>query len=189
MVITRRSAGGIAAIWLAAVVGVSATAWFAIDRAGRDITSVKVATMPTAPAQVPTTEPAPTMAAPRPTATQKPTAVTRPSATPAPPRRVATPTPSAAPTPLTTPRPAPPPPPTRQDRTQVVDGGWVSVRCTGDSIALRSAQPQFDWRVHVDTYQGRIYVSFSTGDEEDQRRTLVTAACTNGTPTFAVTRR
>ena len=127
MVITRRSAGGIAAIWLAAVVGVSATAWFAIDRAGQDITTVKVATMPTVPALIPTTAPAPapapTMASPRPTATQQRTATPRPG--PPAPRQVATPTPRAAPTPLATPRPAPPAPPTPQERTQVVDGGWV----------------------------------------------------------------
>ena len=30
---------GVAVIWLAAVAGVSATAWLAIDRAGRDVTS------------------------------------------------------------------------------------------------------------------------------------------------------
>jgi hypothetical protein len=70
-----------------------------------------------------------------------------------------------------------------------VDGGLVRVRCTGATIALLSAQPQFDWRVRVDTNQGRIYVSFATGDEEDQRRTLVTAVCTNGTPTFGVIQR
>jgi hypothetical protein len=64
----------------------------------------------------------------------------------------------------------------------------VSARCTGEKIALRFAQPDFDWRVHVNTYDGRIYVSFLTGDEESQRKTQVTAVCRNGTPNFTVTR-
>ena len=38
MVVKLRSAVGVAMIWLATVAGVSATAWVAIDRAGRDIT-------------------------------------------------------------------------------------------------------------------------------------------------------
>ena len=60
MVINLRSASGIAAIWLAAVVGVSATAWVAIDRAGRDITNVNIKTMAPAPVITPTIAPQPT---------------------------------------------------------------------------------------------------------------------------------
>ena len=40
-----RSSVAIAMIWLATVAGVSATAWFAIDRAGRSITGVDVSSL------------------------------------------------------------------------------------------------------------------------------------------------
>ena len=42
MVVKLRSSAGIALIWVATVAGVSATAWFAIDQAGRDLTGSEV---------------------------------------------------------------------------------------------------------------------------------------------------
>ena len=42
MVVRLRSSVGIALIWVATVAGVSATAWFAIDQAGRDLTGNEV---------------------------------------------------------------------------------------------------------------------------------------------------
>lgn len=41
-----RTAAGIALIWVATVAGVSGTAWFAIDRAGRNLTSDGVNAVP-----------------------------------------------------------------------------------------------------------------------------------------------
>jgi hypothetical protein len=191
MVINLRSASGIAAIWLAAVVGVSATAWVAIDRAGRDITNVNIKTMAPAPIITPTL-------AVRPTSTPLPSATATLSVAPPPAPRPSSPTTARAP--ISTPTPTPtrtasrrhsrPPGPTPQDQTIRVVGGLVSVRCTGTAIVIRSAQPEFDWRVHVDTpMPGQIVVTFRMGDEESQRTTQVTAVCTNGSPAFTVSGR
>jgi hypothetical protein len=188
MVINLRSAGGIAAIWLAAVVGVSATAWVAIDRAGRDITNVNIKTMAPAPIITPTLDR-------QPTGTSLPSATSKLSVAPPPSRPPSLTT--SAPSSTSKPTPAPArtatgrhgkaPGPTPKDRTIRVAGGWVSVRCTGTAIALRIAQPEYDWRVHVDTPgPGQIVVSFRVGDEESQRRTQVMAVCTKGSPAFTV---
>ena len=177
MVISLRSAVGIATIWLAAVAGVSATAWFAIDRAGRDITNVSVTTLPPGPLNPPTmaTEPQKTTVTPTTSATAPPAATPAPSPAPAP-TGAAEPAPSPAPV-------APKP----RDLTIRVEGGVFTVRCTGADIGLRSAQPQNDWQVHVDTpSSGQIVVSFRTGDDEERRSTKVTAVCTDGTPVFSV---
>ena len=177
MVISLRSAVGIATIWLAAVAGVSATAWFAIDRAGRDIADASVSTLPRAPLNTPTLGSQPTETDGTPT----------PSATPT---RVATPTPSATPTFSPTPAAPGTATATSQDRTISVAGGLVSVRCTGATIELTVAQPENEWRVHVDTSgAGQIAVSFQSGDEEAATRTLVTAVCADGAPAFKVTNR
>ena len=71
----------------------------------------------------------------------------------------------------------------------MVSGNIVSVRCTGNKIGLRIAQPDFGWRVHVETNDGRIYVTFRTGEEEDQRQAQVIAMCREGTPELAVNNR
>ncbi|HZX99511.1 MAG TPA: hypothetical protein VFE92_08495 [Dermatophilaceae bacterium] len=195
MVINPRSAVGMAAIWLVAVAGVSATAWLAIDRAGRDITTASVSTL-SAPLNTPTRDSEPRSTAtptPTPSATPTPTpdafptatpdAFPSPSVAPAP----ATPRPAASPTPTITARRAPPAP-TPQDKTISVTGGLVSARCTGATIALRIAQPQNDWRVQVDASGGQqIAVSFQTGEDDSARNTQVTAVCQNGAPTFTVT--
>jgi hypothetical protein len=197
MVISARSAGGMAAIWLFAVVGVSATAWFAIDRAGRDITHASAKTLPPVlpvlpvPTITPTGAPEPTgtsttpPATPKASVTPKSWVAPKPSVTPRhtrDPKHFATPTPSAAPT------STPPAPPTPQDRTKSVDGGLVSVRCTGSTIALLIAQPENGWSVQVNTYGQPIYVTFQTGEEESQSKIQVTAVCTNGAPVFTTNR-
>ena len=196
MVINLRSASGIAAIWLAAVVGVSATAWVAIDRAGRDITNVNIKTMAPAPIITPTI-------ARRPTSTPLPSATATLSVAPPPapaPSATSAPSPTTAPARTSTPTPTParpasrrrarPPGPTPQDQTIRVVGGTVSVRCTGTAIMIRSAQPDFDWRVRVDTpAPGQIVVTFRMGDEESQYTTQVTAVCTKGSPAFTVSGR
>jgi hypothetical protein len=188
-----------AAIWLVAVAGVSATAWVAIDRAGRDLTSASVASLAPAPLNTPTqgATPTKTRAKPKPTAT---------ATTPSPLAKMPSPTPDPAPghtapataQPVATPRashtrapevsaqPSPPAQPTPQDKSISVNGGLISVRCTGDVIALRVAQPDNQWRVLVDTsQQGQISVTFTGGEEEDQQRTQVMAVCTNGAPAFS----
>lgn len=186
-----------AAIWLIAVAGVSATAWFAIDRAGRDLTSASVSTLAPAPLNTPTQGAEPTKAPAR----HKPKATTKPTATPDPSpthRQPSTPAPVALPTSVAPPRatstpgpdpaaqPSPPAAPTAQDQTVSVNGGLISVRCTGDVIALRVAQPDNQWRVLVDTSQpGQISVTFTSGGEEVPSRTQVTAVCTNGVPAFS----
>ena len=194
MVINARSAVGMAAIWLVAVAGVSAAAWLAIDRAGRDITTATVSTL-TAPLDTPTRESQPrnTAATPTPSATPTSTPDAIPTATPD-----AIPSPSVAPPPAT-PRPAATPEPRipartappdtiPQDKTISVNGGLVSARCTGATIALRIAQPENDWRVQVDASGGQqIAVSFQTGQEDAVTQTQVTAVCENGAPTFTVT--
>jgi hypothetical protein len=177
MVTVVRSAVGIAAIWLAAVAGVSATAWVAIDRAGRDITSTSLRTLPPAPLVTPTlgSEPAVTASTAEPSSAGRPTTVPSPVAT-------ATTTPTLAPT-----APTASTAPTAQDQTISVPGGLVSVRCAGATIALRVAQPENDWRVNVDTPGGQqIVVSFRGNEENPDSRTAVSAVCTNGTPVFTV---
>jgi hypothetical protein len=174
MVTIVRSAVGIAAIWLAAVAGVSATAWVAIDRAGRDITSTSLRTLPPAPLVTPNlgSEPAVTASTAEPSSAGRPTTVPSPVAT-------ATTTPTLAPTAS--------PAPTPQDQTISVPGGLVSVRCSGATIALQVAQPENDWRVNVDTPGGQqIVVSFRGNEENPDSRTAVSAVCTNGTPVFTV---
>ena len=179
MVTGPRSAVGMALLWLVAVAGVSATAWVAIDRAGRDIADASVSTLPRAPFNTPTFGGQPTETDGTPTSSASPT-------------RVATPTPSATPTLSPALTPATPTTMTAspQDRTISVAGGLVSVRCTGVTIELTVAQPENEWRVHVDTSRaGQIAVSFQSGDEEAVSRTQVTAVCADGTPVFKVTNR
>jgi hypothetical protein len=181
MVNSRRSALIAATIWLTAVAGVSVTAWVAIDRAGSDITNADVSAIATAPLNTPTVdESTPTTLTPSPTTTSKPPATSKPSATS---------TPSATPihSPATRRRTGPRPPTTivAKDRTVSVAGGQVTVRCTGATIRLRSAQPENGWRVHVDTFTTRlIVVTFRSGDEEDEHQTRVTATCRDGAPSF-----
>src|SRR5450631_4033396 len=181
MVMSLRSAAGMAAIWLTAVAGVSATAWVAIDRAGRDITDTSVVAIYPGPLATPTlgSEPARTTVkgktpvAPNPTATSSLTAIPLPSPTS---ERITTPTPAT---------PTAPPAATPADNTINVTGGLVSVRCTGTAIALRIAQPENDWRVRVDTTRpGQIVVSFQRGEEDSPSTTAVTAVCTDGIPAF-----
>ena len=198
MVNSPRSAVVVVAVWLAAVIGVSATAWVAIDRAGRDITAGVISTLPAAPLTTPTPGAKPP---PSPAPTTAPATATPPTAVAAPPpvqaRSTASrPTPSPTPSRTRTHRRPPtrrttsPPAPAPADRTINVTGGLVSVRCTGPAIGLRIAQPQNEWRVQVETYGTRqIHVTFTSGDEESVSRTEVSAECVEGTPTFRVTTR
>ena len=195
MVNNWRSAAAMTAIWVFAVAGVSATAWIAIDRAGRDISTAAIsATAPPAlntpmmgaePTPAPdTTKPNPAV---KPAATPTPSAVASPVATPAAapqPRHTGdrsggTPAPAAVSAPQAT--------PTSQDNTISVTGGLVSARCTGTAIKLLIAQPENDWRYRVDTSNGgQIVVSFQRGEEDSTTSTVVTGVCANGAPQFTV---
>lgn len=189
MVISLRSAAGIATIWVVAVGGVSATAWIAIDRAGRDITNASVNSL--APLSTPAVL-EPTVAEQTPTATETPApSVSAPP--PAPPPTAPTPstTPSSqaprrSPTATTPPAPTPPAP-TPQVRTASVSGGQITVRCLGSRIQLQVAQPENEWRVHVeDSEPGRVVVSFTQSDDEESHLTRVTATCNQGIPDFTI---
>jgi hypothetical protein len=140
-----RSAVGIAAIWLGAVAGASATAWVAIDQAGQDFARAGVTSFDSG-----------TVTAPPPTArTQGPSAAAK----------------------------ATPGSPTPRDKSITVTGGQVGIRCTGDKIELRIAQPDNDWSVQVvRSGAGQIEVTFHSEDEEAARSSRVTAVCTDGAP-------
>jgi len=173
---------GVAAIWLAAVAGVSVTAWLAIDRAGREVTSAGVSALPkvliskatatTTPGQGPsstdpTTKP-PASKTPTPSASNPSTV----SSSPSPPSNGQTDAVSSTPV---------------RDRTVTVVGGQVSVRCIGAALTLRIAQPDNGWRVELDRSDaGDVPVTFKNGDSEASGETHVTAVCTAGTPVFTV---
>lgn len=179
MVIKLRSAVGVAMVWVAIVAGVSVTAWFAIDRAGRDITGGGVDALPP-----PTLGSA--LGTPTPEGGPSPTEPTKASATPEPSATTA-PSPSTAPS--VSPAPSSPPAPATisRDRTFSLDGGQVSVRCTGITIRLRIAQPDDGFRVDVERAgPEEVHVIFRRGDEEDEGGAQVTAVCVAGTPALKV---
>lgn len=181
MRVKLRFAVGVAAIWLVAVAGVSATAWLAIDRAGREVTSASISALP--PVLTSTASPTTTSdqgASGTPTTQPSASTTAKPSASrtstvarsPSPPSNSQTG--SASSTPV-------------RDRTVTVVGGQVSVRCTGTALTLRIAQPDNGWRVELDrSDSGDVQVTFKNGDGEASGETQVTAVCTAGTPVFTV---
>lgn len=192
MVVKLRSAVGVATIWLATVAGVSVTASVAIDRAGRDLIGGVVSSLPsvTLGSAVSTTTPdggpqrtdvtAEPSGTSEPSATAKPSATSKPSATAKP---SATSKPPAASEPSATPEPSS----SLRDRTFSIDGGQVSVRCTGSTIRLRIAQPDDGWRVEVEKAgPEEVHVTFRRGDIESGGGSDVTAVCAAGTPAFTV---
>jgi len=182
MVVNVRSAVSVGLIWLAAVAGVSGTAWIAIDRAGRDITNGSVSslsplTVVNAPAAT-----TPGSGASSTEVTTSPTAKpTKPEPSPTL-RSTVSPIPSASPTSA----PAPSPTPAR-DGTFHATGGQITVRCTGGTIQLRIAQPDDTWRVEVGSVGPQeVHVTFMRGGEEGVVGTQVTAVCAGGAPVFRV---
>ncbi|MHB8186907.1 MAG: hypothetical protein ACYDDU_12660 [Dermatophilaceae bacterium] len=186
MLVKMRFVVGVALIWLVAVAGVSATAWVAIERAGRDVTRANVSSQPpvligtaitptaAGSGSTPTpTTPAPTTPAPTaPRPVVKTSATSTSSTAPSPPSKSQTSAVSSA---------------TAQDRTVTVTGGQVSVRCIGASITLRIAQPDNGWRVELDASEtANVQVTFKRGDTESAAETQVTAVCSAGTPVFTV---
>lgn len=159
MVTKVSSTVGVAVIWLAVVAGVSATAWFAIDRAGRNISSGST-----------TPNPASVGAA---VGTRTP--------------RSRPPTTGGATPSTRTPGPATTSPAIPTDRSLSVAGGQVSVRCTGARIKLRIAQPDDGWRVEVESSGPReVEVLFESRDEDLDHETWVDAVCVDGVPEISV---
>jgi len=174
MVVTLRSAVGVALIWLATVAGVSVTAWVAIDHAGRDITGGVVSSPPPVTLGSPLGTTTPDAGPSGTDATSEPSAAPETSAAP---DASATTEPSAAPEPSAT----------SSDRTVSVTGGQVSVRCTGSTIQLRIAQPDNGFRVEVEKAgPEEVHVIFRRGDDEGGVGAQVTAVCATGTPAFRV---
>lgn len=176
---------GVAAIWVAAVAGVSATAWIAIDRAGQDVTNATISALPPASIGTATSATTSDQGASSTGPTTKPPA----SKTPQPPTSKASPVappPSPAPSQGSTRTGSATSTPVR-DRTVTVVGGQVSVRCIGSALTLRIAQPDNGWRVELDrSDSGDVQVTFKSGDGEASPETQVTATCSSGTPVFTV---
>ena len=177
---TVRSTLGVALIWVAAVTGASVTAWVAIDRAGRDITGGVVDALPlvTLGSAIGTSTsgsgPSGAAATPDPSAVPEPSGTREPSATTQPSASQQTPAPARPST-------------ASRDRTFSVDGGQVSVRCTGSTIRLRIAQPADGWRVGVENAgPEEVQVNFRRGDGGDGGESQVTAVCASGAPALKV---
>jgi hypothetical protein len=184
MVVNLRSAVGVGMIWLAAVAGVSVTAWVAIDRAGRDITDGLVNSLSPSPVSTALVTIAPGVGAATLEAPPGPSAHPETSKAPEP-----SPvwTSSAAQKPSASPTSAAVVAPPARDSTFSARGGQVSVRCTGNAIQLRIAQPDNGWRVQVGSAgPDEVHVTFWDGSEEKGGGTQVTAVCAAGTPAFRV---
>lgn len=176
---------GVAAIWVVAVAGVSVTAWLAIDRAGREVTSASVSALPAASIGTATSATTSDQGASSTGPTTKPSASTTPKPSPSKSSTVA-PSPSSSPSPANTHTGSVTSTPVR-DRTVTVVGGQVSVRCIGSDLTLRIAQPDNGWRVELDSSESRdVQVTFKGGDGEASHETQVTATCSAGTPVFKV---
>jgi hypothetical protein len=184
MVVKLRSAVGVGMIWLAAVAGVSVTAWVAIDRAGRDITdglvnSLSPSTLGTSPvATTPGRTATPNGATAQPSV--KPKVSPEPSRTPT--GRIPVAQGPSSPALVAASGSTNP-----QDGTYSATGGQVTVRCTDKTIQLRIAQPDDGWRVEVgNAGPDEVQVIFRHGEDDGEGGTQVTALCAAGTPVFKV---
>lgn len=157
------------AAWVAVVALASSLAWFAIERAGREVLagpSVGLSvddggSSTAAPGVTTTSEPTP-----------GPTSSSRPANGAGGQTSSGSKTPGGTPT-----RPAQ----VSVDRSVQVTGGSVGVRCTGPTARLRYAQPTSGYTVSVkDTGPQRVEVEFTS----PARGTRVRAECSGGTPEF-----
>jgi hypothetical protein len=174
MVVNLRSAVGVAMIWLAVVAGASATAWFAIDRAGRDLTGGGISSVsslsPATPGRTPGSGP---LAG----ATPRPSTSTPQPAAPSTPRTLRPSGSATSPAAATSPK----------DRSISVAGGQASIRCTGATILLRVAQPDNGWRVEVgESGPLEVELTFERGAEDAEPESHLKAVCANGAPAFTV---
>ena len=186
-----RSGAGIAMIWLVTVAGASATAWVAIDRAGRAITEPGATSLavpylgPTAESATPSEGATSTGATPAPSASRTTSSATTPAT--ATPRSSTSHQGSTSPSPSGDGQNIPGSSTTPIDRTVSVTGGQVTVRCTGAVITLRIAQPDNGWRVKVEgSGPEKVEMAFQQGDTEGGAETHVKAVCSKGTPVFTV---
>lgn len=155
--------GGVA-LWMAIVVAGSGLAWFAIDRAGRQVSTAE----PLVPDRTGATS-TPDTAAPSPTPTTHPTTPT--SSTPTP----TVPTPTAAPSRSpTTEHP--------RFRTWTGTAGSVTVSCSGSQSRLVGASPADGWRAERQESDDDISVTFERNEVEVE----VQARCTASGPVFEV---
>jgi len=180
-----------AMIWLLTVAGASATAWVAIDRAGREISDTGAISLAisslgsTSESATPSGGPTRPVAAPAPSASGT-------TAAPATTRATAISRSPTSPQGSTSPSPSGNSPHTKSsttpiDRSVHVTGGQVSVRCTSAVITLRIAQPDNGWRVEVDgSGPSSVEVAFQQGDSEGGSQAHVQAVCSRGTPVFTV---
>ena len=211
-----RFAVGIAMIWLAAVAGVSATAWFAIDRVGRDVSDAGTSSLRPPPVgtagatATPDSGPPPTDATQAPSATQpratrapaagrapaasrapdpgrEPSARLSPAATRAPSASTRAATSAKALLPPGVSQTRPAPSTPPRDRTFNSAGGQVSVRCTGVTMLLRIAEPDNGWRVEVEkSGPTEVEVRFQRVADNSGSADRVMAVCVSGAPVFRV---
>lgn len=195
----RRTAVAVLA-WVLVVAGCSALVWFAISRAGAEVTGEVSAPAlsddPATPAGTPsvssTGSGSHTTSPPdRPSTTDRPTTTDRPS------------------TSTTTAEPSEPPEPSEPSdpsggsqggavqRSRTVAGGSVTVSCQGSAISLIGASPAQGWSVQTKREPDRVEVEFEVtradGEGGDDGggggggggdKVRVRATCAGGTPAF-----
>jgi hypothetical protein len=150
----------VVAAWGLAVAVGSASAWYAVDRAGQAVTRTDGA-----PAQTGPSSSSPSGASRSPS--DGPTGTGTASPTPEPT--------DAATSGATSTRPT--------------DGGTVAVSCTGQAAALVYATPAAGWSVEVrDSGPDRVRVRFELRGDGEEREVDVRAECPAGRPVFAVER-
>lgn len=166
------------AAWVAIVIAGSGVTWLAIDRAGQQVSSNPLSSVPTQPIVVGTVGPAPKSSA-------KPSRTPSRTATP-----TAVPTGSTSTSATTTSRPTSRPSahdtssaPLAHTETRTWSGapGSLTVSCTGQQARLKGATPSDGWSVERgDTSGDNIEVKFENGESEVQVR----ATCVDGVPRF-----
>jgi hypothetical protein len=165
-----------ATAWVGVVIIGSALTWFAIDRAGQQVTNSSASADTTQPAVVGTIGDPPISSS---TPTHSPAALATPSRTPS---RTATTAPTSAPTKKpggSSPKPAA----TAQTELRTWSGvaGSVTVSCTGRTVRFKGASPNDGWHVERGDDSGdSIEVKFEKNETEVQ----VHATCVGGVPRF-----
>jgi hypothetical protein len=166
--------------WIGVVIVGSALTWFAIDRAGQQVTSSSASSQTTQPAVVGTIGSPPIADA---TPSHSPSAGSTPSRTPT---RTTTSAPTHAPTKTagsSPPKASSPPPARTEIRTWSGSAGSVTVSCTGRTVRFKGASPNDGWHVERgDDSGGSIEVKFEKNETEVQ----VQATCSGGVPRFHV---
>ena len=158
-------------LWLAAVASIAGIAWFAIDAAGRQVTSSPIAAA--FPTEIPLTSSATPLASP----------TSRPSSTKLDGASTGTPKPTTS-LPVGTRSSAAAGTALAISGAYSTVGGRLRVVCKGTGVTLDGgyAQPTSGWSVQVETAgPAEVQVLFEL---DDVQALLVTAACSNGHPRF-----